>query len=88
MMGKLVTTIATNVSRQAHKLPLTAPSGPDYGRISISQHRLRVGSDRRLAVRIVTARIVLARIMNTAPLNSSIRVNLRLSVMFTPHSNC
>ena len=29
MMGRLLTTMATKVSRQAQRLPLTAPSGPD-----------------------------------------------------------
>ena len=28
-MGRLLTTMATKVSRQAQRLPLTAPSGPD-----------------------------------------------------------
>lgn len=30
MMGRLDTTTETNVSRQAHLEPDTAPSGPDY----------------------------------------------------------
>jgi hypothetical protein len=29
-MGRFVTMMATNVSRHAHKLPLLAPSGPDW----------------------------------------------------------
>ena len=29
-MGRFVTMMATKVSRQAHWLPDTAPSGPDY----------------------------------------------------------
>ena len=37
-----------------------------------------------LTVRIVMARMVPARMMNTAPLNSSINVSLRLSVVSTP----
>jgi hypothetical protein len=41
--------------------------------------------DGRLTVRIVTARMVPASTMNTAPLNSSINVNLRLRVVSTPH---
>jgi hypothetical protein len=31
-MGRLETTTATKVSRQAQRLPLTAPSGPDCGK--------------------------------------------------------
>jgi hypothetical protein len=41
--------------------------------------------DGGLTVRIVTARMVPASTMKTAPLNSSINVNLRLSVVSTPH---
>ena len=46
-----------------------------------------VSNDGRLTVRIVTARMVPASTMNTAPLNSSISVSLRLSVVSTPHSS-
>jgi hypothetical protein len=38
-------------------------------------------------VRIVTARIMLASMINTAPPNSSINVSLRRSVAVTPHNN-
>ena len=34
------------------------------------------------------ARMVPASMMNTAPLNSSINVSLRLSVVSTPHRSC
>jgi hypothetical protein len=36
---------------------------------------------------MVTARMVPASMINTAPLNSSINVSLRLSVVSTPHNS-
>lgn len=52
--------------------------------MSVGQN-VDVSGDRRLTVRIVTARMVPAIMMNTAPLNSNINVNLRLNVVSTPH---
>lgn len=83
MIGKLVTMMATKVSRQAHKLPLTAPSGPDWKRCQSGN--VVVWNERWLTVRIVTARIILASMMKTAPPKSSISVSLRRSVAVTPH---
>lgn len=37
-MGRFVTIMATNVSRQAQRLPLTAPSGPDCGRLTSADY--------------------------------------------------
>jgi hypothetical protein len=37
MMGRLVTMMATKVSRQAQRLPLTAPSGPDWGGFALAR---------------------------------------------------
>lgn len=80
--------MATKVSRQAHKLPLTAPSGPDWEGLVLGEGLVValwvVGE---LTVRIVMARMVPASIMKTAPLNSSINVSLRFSVVSTPHSS-
>lgn len=42
MKGMLVTTMATKVSRQAHREPSAAPSGPDY-RAAVCQFMLRGG---------------------------------------------
>jgi hypothetical protein len=36
-MGRLETTTATKVSRQAQRLPLTAPSGPDWKRLLLAE---------------------------------------------------
>lgn len=44
-----------------------------------------VSGDGSLTVRMVTARMVPAIMMNTAPLKSSINVSLRLRVVSTPH---
>jgi hypothetical protein len=85
MMGRLLTTMATKVSRQAQRLPLTAPSGPDCGGLVLAESCVGVQGDGELTVRIVMARMVPARMMNTAPLNNSINVSLRLSVVSTPH---
>jgi hypothetical protein len=77
--------MATKVSRQAHRLPLTAPSGPDCEGLVLAKGCVGVQGGGGLTVRIVMARMVPARMMNTAPLNSSINVSLRLSVVSTPH---
>lgn len=80
--------MATKVSRQAHRLPLTAPSGPDWeALVSERDYGGYVVDDGELTVRIVMARMVPASMMKTAPLNSSINVSLRFSVVSTPHSN-
>lgn len=39
-MGKLETTIETNVSRQAHLEPVDAPSAPDYTAASVRLHTI------------------------------------------------
>jgi hypothetical protein len=78
--------MATKVSRQAHWLPLTAPSGPAW-KSSVSQEALMLESWKQLTVRIVTARIMLASMMKIAPPNSSINVSLRRSVAVTPHNS-
>lgn len=88
MMGRLATTIETNVSRQAHLLPETAPSGPDYGRFvrygnNRGKSRERVGR----TVIMVTARIIAAMITKEAPLNKAIRVIFLLIPMLTVHNN-
>jgi hypothetical protein len=40
-MGRFVTMMATNVSRHAHKLPLLAPSGPDWETWTLVDDRYR-----------------------------------------------
>lgn len=37
-MGRFVTMMATKVSRQAQELPLTAPSGPAWGKGVLANH--------------------------------------------------
>ena len=85
MIGRLVTMMATKVSRQAHWLPLTAPSGPDWKRCQSCNKFVCDGG--WLTVRMVTARMILASMMKIAPPNSSINVSLRRSVAVTPQSS-